>query len=214
MKTLGRQTGMGMLSMLIIATMVGFFVMSAIRIAPGFIEYQTVRELVIEAAEGYDDEEDTIADIRRALAGSFNMNQIKTIGPRDVEITREEGRVMVDANYEDRIPLFSLMIRRPPRSTLFPYTTLFRSRELVIEAAEGYDDEEDTIADIRRALAGSFNMNQIKTIGPRDVEITREEGRVMVDANYEDRIPLFWRLDAVVKYDDLVFVAGERYIDE
>src|SRR5687768_18609924 len=25
------------------------------------------------------------------------------------------------------IPLFFLMIRRPPRSTLFPYTTLFRS---------------------------------------------------------------------------------------
>src|SRR3712207_9235050 len=29
------------------------------------------------------------------------------------------------------IPLFFLMIRRPPRSTLFPYTTLFRS-ELVL----------------------------------------------------------------------------------
>src|SRR3712207_9589657 len=27
--------------------------------------------------------------------------------------------------------LFFLMIRRPPRSTLFPYTTLFRSRPLV-----------------------------------------------------------------------------------
>src|SRR2546425_3458880 len=27
-------------------------------------------------------------------------------------------------------PLFFLMIRRPPRSTLFPYTTLFRSRPL------------------------------------------------------------------------------------
>src|SRR3712207_6874438 len=26
--------------------------------------------------------------------------------------------------------LFFLMIRRPPRSTLFPYTTLFRSRDL------------------------------------------------------------------------------------
>src|SRR2546426_8415278 len=26
-------------------------------------------------------------------------------------------------------PLFFLMIRRPPRSTLFPYTTLFRSAE-------------------------------------------------------------------------------------
>src|SRR3712207_7815595 len=27
---------------------------------------------------------------------------------------------------------FFLMIRRPPRSTLFPYTTLFRSRRLLI----------------------------------------------------------------------------------
>src|SRR5467141_5002782 len=31
--------------------------------------------------------------------------------------------------------LFFLMIRRPPRSTLFPYTTLFRSRPAVLEAA-------------------------------------------------------------------------------
>src|SRR5258708_27520718 len=28
------------------------------------------------------------------------------------------------------LPFFFLMIRRPPRSTLFPYTTLFRSQRL------------------------------------------------------------------------------------
>src|SRR5256886_8985277 len=32
------------------------------------------------------------------------------------------------------------MIRRPPRSTLFPYTTLFRSRELVRPARAGDRD--------------------------------------------------------------------------
>src|SRR3712207_7290327 len=31
---------------------------------------------------------------------------------------------------DDCLVLFFLMIRRPPRSTLFPYTTLFRSRAL------------------------------------------------------------------------------------
>src|SRR6266705_4853054 len=31
-------------------------------------------------------------------------------------------------NYPHPIIFFFLMIRRPPRSTLFPYTTLFRSR--------------------------------------------------------------------------------------
>src|SRR3989337_4035838 len=33
---------------------------------------------------------------------------------------------------------FFLMIRRPPRSTLFPYTTLFRSRQLLKAALECY----------------------------------------------------------------------------
>src|SRR2546427_4794494 len=34
---------------------------------------------------------------------------------------------------------FFLMIRRPPRSTLFPYTTLFRSRRRDREASQGGD---------------------------------------------------------------------------
>src|SRR5256885_16453644 len=35
---------------------------------------------------------------------------------------------------------FFLMIRRPPRSTLFPYTTLFRSRILRHEAGHALDN--------------------------------------------------------------------------
>src|SRR3712207_9457753 len=34
------------------------------------------------------------------------------------------------------------MIRRPPRSTLFPYTTLFRSRRRLRRASLGYDAVE------------------------------------------------------------------------
>src|ERR1043166_9871256 len=35
---------------------------------------------------------------------------------------------------------FFLMIRRPPRSTLFPYTTLFRSRHARVLPAQGSRD--------------------------------------------------------------------------
>src|SRR5947209_14665218 len=35
--------------------------------------------------------------------------------------------------------LFFLMIRPPPRSTLFPYTTLFRSHQVVVAASVGVD---------------------------------------------------------------------------
>src|SRR3712207_9474060 len=37
------------------------------------------------------------------------------------------------------VHFFFLMIRRPPRSTLFPYTTLFRSFKDMIEVACGAD---------------------------------------------------------------------------
>src|SRR5256885_4825837 len=37
---------------------------------------------------------------------------------------------------------FFLMIRRPPRSTLFPYTTLFRSGHIIGEFADAYALDE------------------------------------------------------------------------
>src|SRR5689334_24611553 len=49
------------------------------------------------------------------------------------------------------------MIRRPPRSTLFPYTTLFRSRDLLLahDARERVDDLLDVlhVEVLRRARA-------------------------------------------------------------
>src|SRR3712207_7239683 len=45
---------------------------------------------------------------------------------------------------------FFLMIRRPPRSTLFPYTTLFRSYRAVDPDYGDVADLEALVADARR----------------------------------------------------------------
>src|SRR5256885_9814223 len=73
------------------------------------------------------------------------------------------------------------MIRRPPRSTLFPYTTLFRSdgydvarhlraipglESALIIAVSGYGGGQG-----RRAPAGDFDVHLIKPVDPR--ELTR-----------------------------------------
>src|SRR3712207_8195949 len=41
--------------------------------------------------------------------------------------------------------VFFLMIRRPPRSTLFPYTTLFRSRAATLEPPRNVNDITSTV---------------------------------------------------------------------
>src|SRR5260370_15966584 len=46
---------------------------------------------------------------------------------------------------------FFLMIRRPPRSTLFPYTTLFRSVAKLFTDYDGYHRAEQIAGNSRRS---------------------------------------------------------------
>src|SRR2546425_8386941 len=57
------------------------------------------------------------------------------------------------------------MIRRPPRSTLFPYTTLFRSQRELFE--EGRAEAERHAGDLRQALG--------RVVGLRRRELARSE---------------------------------------
>src|SRR2546430_3776775 len=65
------------------------------------------------------------------------------------------------------------MIRRPPRSTLFPYTTLFRSRRVVLHGMRGVQDGR---ADRRWALRRASHPRADPDQGaqPRSEEHTSE----------------------------------------
>src|SRR5471030_3287573 len=52
---------------------------------------------------------------------------------------------------------FFLMIRRPPRSTLFPYTTLFRSRASCLMARESHAFYVDLSRQLGVAVAAQFD---------------------------------------------------------
>src|SRR3712207_7261895 len=75
---------------------------------------------------------------------------------------------------------FFLMIRRPPRSTLFPYTTLFRSgrqREL-LESVE--------LEDLGHLRVGELRP-QVERAQARQVLEVRQGGRRVLDAVRQDR---------------------------
>src|SRR3712207_8864334 len=72
------------------------------------------------------------------------------------------------------ILVFFLMIRRPPRSTLFPYTTLFRSR-----AAAEHDRNGDLAHELLEVehvtLAGDVLGRDDGALDDQDVEPRRSE---------------------------------------
>src|SRR2546427_2279889 len=53
------------------------------------------------------------------------------------------------------------MIRRPPRSTLFPYTTLFRSVPVTADMEAGYGPTPEAAAETARGViaAGAVGLN-------------------------------------------------------
>lgn len=127
-KTARYQRGMGLLGMLLIAIMVGFFVMSAVKIAPGYIDYLAMRDIAVRVAEEYDKERDTFATMRRKFADFMNTSQIYAIEPKDIEFRRVKGDVIIDAGYEQRIPLF------------WRVDMVMRYDDLVYVAGEKYSD--------------------------------------------------------------------------
>src|SRR3712207_8154268 len=74
------------------------------------------------------------------------------------------------------------MIRRPPRSTLFPYTTLFRSVGLVQRRAEDGDDavaqeagQRPAVVDDRVGHLGQVVVEEVDhVVGVRSEEHTSE----------------------------------------
>src|SRR3712207_9331309 len=75
------------------------------------------------------------------------------------------------------------MIRRPPRSTLFPYTTLFRSREgldkvrdYLTKATEGHPPDIDAMLEAgSKALEEEKNKKAVDSEGDKQTLQDREE---------------------------------------
>ena len=91
--------------MLLIAIMVGFFIMAAIRLIPPYAEYLSVKSIVQEVALDHDPGTQTMGQIRRTLAKRFNTSQIYDLRVEEIDIYRKKGKTYIDANYEKRVPM-------------------------------------------------------------------------------------------------------------
>src|SRR2546427_5117408 len=71
------------------------------------------------------------------------------------------------------------MIRRPPRSTLFPYTTLFRSRVTATGISEGAATDSSGDYVVTPLRVGTYRMRaEAKGIAPQVLEGDRKSTRL------------------------------------
>ena len=90
-----------------------------------------------------------------------------------------------------------------------PYFEFLSVRDIVTNIVNDPESAKKSSSDIRRKLDYIFNTNQINGLSYQDVEVYRKKGKHYIDARYEVRMPIMWRIDAVLKFDDLLFEIGD-----
>ena len=84
------------------------------------------------------------------------------------------------------------------------YAEYLTVRDVIVRAAAQHDSKTQPLADLRLRIAKLRKANQVDDTSIDEIEIYRDRRFIVVDANYEKRFPLFWILDGVMKFDDLV----------
>ena len=77
-------------------------------------------------------------------------------------------------------------------------------KDLIARVVAEHNRQTDPLPDLRSRLGKLLTTNQIYDILIEDIAIYRERGVVVIGASYEKRLPLFWILDGVIVFDDLV----------
>jgi len=89
------------------------------------------------------------------------------------------------------------------------YMEYLTVKQVVSGTATEFEADVVTIPELRRKIANLFNTNQIYALSPRDVKVFRKKGVTYIDAGYEFRTTIGWRIDAVMKFNDLKYTVGE-----
>jgi Tfp pilus assembly protein PilE len=98
------QRGMTFVGMLFVLAMVGLLVYAGIRITPLYLNYMKVsRSMEATAADFKGDSVDQAA-LRRTLEKHWQIEDIDSVDPKDVEITKDEGTTVLHVVYDDSSP--------------------------------------------------------------------------------------------------------------
>lgn len=89
-----------------------------------------------------------------------------------------------------------------------PFLEYLSVKDIIARIAMDPDSGNSSNSDIRRKIANIFNTNQIYLLDPNEVEIFSKGGKTYIDANYEVRLPVMWKIDSVLKFDDLLYAVG------
>ncbi|MEO6023064.1 MAG: DUF4845 domain-containing protein [Burkholderiales bacterium] len=100
-----KHRGMGILSIIfLLALFIGGAIVG-MKMVPAYLEYIAIKKAFRSMSGQLDGA--SVKDIKTKFANHTTIDDIRSIGPNDLEISKEGGKVVVSAAYQVTIPLFA-----------------------------------------------------------------------------------------------------------
>jgi Domain of unknown function (DUF4845) len=101
-----RQRGMGFAGVLALLVGIIFLAIIGMKMVPAYIEYFAIKKAVAAITQGGQLRNATVADVRKAFELRQAIDDFTSVGPKDLEITKDGNEIVISFAYEKRIPLF------------------------------------------------------------------------------------------------------------
>jgi len=97
------EQGVTLITFLIMAVFLGLFALATIKLVPVYLEYGKVTSTLEKARSEFAGKSPSSEEIFRSIQRRFDIEDIRSIDVRDVEIKREPQSYSVQAAYEVRV---------------------------------------------------------------------------------------------------------------
>ena len=97
-----RQRGITFVGLIFILALVGLPVFAVIKLVPVYLNYMAVSRTMESLRSEFKGTPD-LGGIRRSLDRHWNIDDVTGIATKDIEITKDEGVVIVHAAYDDKV---------------------------------------------------------------------------------------------------------------
>ena len=100
-----KQRGLSALSILVIILVAVFFGTCVIKLTPHYLNYQTIKADVETVVEEAQQRNMSKSEMKSKIGKLFQVDMVDAITVRDVHIKQKDGKFIIDARYEKRVPL-------------------------------------------------------------------------------------------------------------
>ena len=99
-----RQAGLSMIAFLLVAALVAMAVLVGVKLAPSYIEYYSLKNILKNMVNDHDMQTASVADIKRSFDNRAVVASVSTRSG-DLTISKDAGSLTIGTSYSVKVPL-------------------------------------------------------------------------------------------------------------